>query len=101
LRTLRYFQTCIYLNKKSPGWRGFFYWFRIVASSRNYANSPALSGAAYFKFHTAFGSCEQSVVTTHADIITGVKLGATLTNENIARQDLFTAKFFHTKAFGF
>jgi hypothetical protein len=74
---------------------------RIVASSRNYANSPALSGAAYFKFHTAFGSCEQSVVTPHAYIVTGVKLGAALTNEDIARQNLFTAKSFHTKAFGF
>jgi hypothetical protein len=41
------------------------------------------------------------MIATHTNIVAGMKLGAALTNENIARQYIFAAKFFHTQAFGF
>jgi hypothetical protein len=41
------------------------------------------------------------MITTHTYVVAGVKPGATLTNEDIARQDIFAAKFLHTQALGF
>jgi hypothetical protein len=89
------------VNKKAPAGGAFLILFKNVASCRNYADGPALPGAAYFELDVAIGGCKKRVVAAHADIVTGVKLGAALTNQDVACQNVFAAKLFHTQPLGF
>ena len=75
--------------------------FKSVASCRNYADCFAFFGATYFKFDVAVGGCKQGMVATHANIVTGVKLGAALTHKDVTSQNIFATILFHTKALGF
>ena len=54
------------------------------------------------KLNLTFGNCEDSVVFTHSNIVARVVNGTTLANNDIARDNGFTAEFFNaqTTAFG-
>ena len=39
------------------------------------------------------GQCKQGVVFTHTDILAGVELGATLTNDDVAGDNSLTTEF--------
>jgi len=89
------------LNKKAPAGGAFLMLFKSVASCRNYADGSALFGSAYFKLDVAIAGSEQRVVATHANIVTGMKLGAALTNKDVTCQYVFAAELFHTQSLGF
>ena len=57
------------------------------------------SPAAFFlgKCDIAFDNGKNRMVFANADIITGVPFGTTLANDNIARNNVLTAKFLDTK----
>jgi hypothetical protein len=40
------------------------------------------------------------VITAAANIFTGVKLGATLANDDVSRQNFLSAEFLYAKSFG-
>src|SRR5690606_16723910 len=42
-----------------------------------------------------------SVILAHANVLASVKLGAALTNDDVAGSSLLTTVQFHTKSFGF
>jgi hypothetical protein len=46
----------------------------------------------------AIGQGKQRMILAHADILTGVEFGAALTDNDIAGNYAFPAKFFHAKA---
>ena len=81
------------LIKKAPAGGAFLYLFKNVASCRNYADSSAFSGTTNFKLDVAIGCCKQGMVATHANIITGVKLGATLTDKDVACKNVFATTY--------
>jgi hypothetical protein len=56
------------------------------------------AAAALVELHVAIGQREQRPVAPHADIATGVKLGATLANNNITGDHCLPAKFLNTQS---
>src|SRR5262245_38872340 len=56
-----------------------------------------LAAAALAERHDAVGGGEQRVVAADADIVTGVHLGAALTDQDVAREDLLAAEALHTQ----
>ncbi len=51
------------------------------------------------KFHGAVDKCKESVVFADADVVTGMELGASLTNENVACENELTVRTFCTQSF--
>jgi hypothetical protein len=63
-------------------------------------------GAAMFRaldgeFHRTVGKCEQGVILADTDVLTGMELGAALTDEDVARRDELAAIAFDAEAFRF
>jgi hypothetical protein len=67
---------------------------------RNIFAAFATDRFADFKLNDTICGCKDSKIVTYANIFTGVKLGATLTNNNVTGEDELSTKFFHTEAFG-
>jgi hypothetical protein len=44
---------------------------------------------------------ENREVATHADILSWMEFGSALSNDDVSRNNVFTAKAFHTEAFAF
>jgi len=65
------------------------------------ADKLAIFRAFDFKLHFAFRSREQSVVFANAYVSTSMESCATLTNNDIASQDMLAAVFFDTQTFGY
>jgi hypothetical protein len=72
-----------------------------VRSGAHYLNELAALGALGHEFHFTIRQGEQSVVLANADVFTRVKLGATLTNKDIARENFLAAEAFDAEAFRF
>ena len=49
----------------------------------------------------AFLQGEQSVVTTPADVVSGMDVGAALADDDVADADFFAGETLHAKALGF
>jgi len=56
--------------------------------------------AFHRKLHFAIGLREQRVIAATANILTRMELSASLTNDDVPRKNLLTAKFFYTQSFG-
>jgi hypothetical protein len=57
--------------------------------------------AFVFELDLTVGECKQRVIDTDADIVAGVPLRATLTNEDVAAANGFTTELLHAKALAF
>jgi len=88
-------------HKKSPVISGALYAELKTSSGWNHAHKLAVLRSFDFEFDKAIRCCEKRVVTTTADILTGMHFGAALTNDDVARTDLLTAIHLDAKAFGF
>src|SRR5882724_7651253 len=58
-----------------------------------------MRGALLAEIDLAVDQREQRVVGTHADVFAGVILRSTLTNDDVACNDGFTAEFFQAQTF--
>ena len=74
---------------------------RVYVLSRYNTDGLALFGSTDLEFNIAVCCCKQGVVTAHADVVTGVELGAALTYQDVTSKYSLTAESFHTKSFGF
>jgi hypothetical protein len=64
-------------------------------------NRPDHSFNFNFKFHFTVCFSKQSVVTTATYVVTSVEFGATLTNDDAARQYSFATETLNAQAFSF
>jgi len=75
----------LYLSKKKAPKRGFFSQnCNEIALCRDDINSSTFSWSAYGEVNVTVCLSKQSVVTTHAHVVTSMKLSATLTNNDVA-----------------
>ena len=83
---------CIYSSKnKKPRRvaRAGFFGARVSGSARDDAYRSAIPRALDIELHPAVDFGEQRVVLADADVHAGVKFGAALAHQNVARQNLF------------
>ena len=52
------------------------------------------------ELNATFSRCKQGVILAYANVFTCMKAGATLTDNDVARDDGLTAVDFHAKSFG-
>ena len=88
-------------HKKSPVISGASCTEPETSSGWNHAYELATLRPFDLEFHKAICCCEQRVVSTATDILTGMHLGAALTNDDVARADLLAAIHLDAKAFRF
>jgi len=75
--------------------------FVALLSGVIYADEHAVVATLSLKLDAATLFSKQRVVSTQANILTGMKLSATLTNEDVAGQHNLTTKFFDTQSLTF
>lgn len=73
---------------------------RLILSGYH-VNESTVVAAFDLELNLTVSFCIQGVVLATTDILTGMELGATLTNQNVTRDHNLTAKFLNAKAFGF
>ena len=69
--------------------------------NRDDADEAVLTRAFALEYDAPVDFCIQRVVVTTADVATGMKVGAALADQNVARRDDFVAEFFHAETLGF
>ncbi len=52
------------------------------------------------EFHKAVFECEEGVIASDADVVSGVETCSTLAEDDVSGNDGLTAKFFNAKTFG-
>lgn len=80
--------------------RGFGISLRSASGRGNDTDMLAVLGALGLKHDLAVNQCEQGVILAAANVGTGVELGATLANQDIAGIHFLAAKAFDAKTLG-
>jgi hypothetical protein len=89
---------CCFRAKKNPAAAGFF--SALLASRRNNAYKLPTLVALLFKLYSAISYGEQSVVTTHIDVLACMETRSALPDQDIACPDGLAAIAFHTQVLG-
>lgn len=79
---------------------GFLSLFCWLGSAGHYIDKCAFPRALPAELHPAVCLCEQGMIMTKADIVPGVKFGASLPDDDVTGSNGLTAKTFYTQPFG-
>lgn len=86
-------------NKKPRSKAGLDELRELPGSAGNHFNKLPLPGTALHEAHATVRLGEQCVVPAAANILTRMKMRATLPHQDVAREHGFAAKALHTQSF--
>lgn len=68
------------------------FFLNVDKFSENFLVVNNLADKSPLKLNVTFLECKKSMILAHANIITGMKSSTTLPDNDVARNDVFTAK---------
>ena len=70
----------------------------LVGDNRFGVRCDVHATAVAVEVDVAINECKKGVVLAHANVLAGMPLGATLTNDDVSGDDGFATELFHTQA---